>query len=114
VLSSSTSTRPTTTKGINMNVQDAQETIDALDVLIHQLSIEIDTLSGRIAQASDQRRTILNAAPELLLDAARRNAATHTPNRIVSFPGRSRRSHGPEWISPLDERGDYSGWDDAA
>jgi hypothetical protein len=36
------------------------------------------------------------------------------PVRVVSFPGRSRRSHGPEWISPLDERADYSGWDDAA
>jgi hypothetical protein len=36
------------------------------------------------------------------------------PQTVVSFPGRSRRSHGPEWISPLDERADYSGWDDAA
>ena len=97
-----------------MNVQEAQENIDALDALIHQLSIEIDTLSGRIAQASDQRRAILNAAPEILLNPARRGGATHTPNSIVSFPGRSRRSHGPEWISPLDERADYSGWDDAA
>jgi hypothetical protein len=27
---------------------------------------------------------------------------------------RAPRPTGPEWISPLDERGDYSGWDDAA
>jgi len=38
-----------------------------------------------------------------------------TPRRIVNLRQyRTPRPTGPEWISPLDERGDYSGWDDAA
>jgi len=38
-----------------------------------------------------------------------------TPKRIVNLRQyRTPRPTGTEWISPLDERGDYSGWDDAA
>ena len=90
---------------------NAQEQIDALDQLIHQLAIEIDTLSGRITQATDERRTILNAAPAILLDAARSRGTTHTPNTIVSFPGRSHAT-GTRYISPADESVDWP--DDAA
>jgi hypothetical protein len=90
--------RPTTNQGEQMNIQEKLAAIEqhAAKCLIETRELMV-YLTGHPAAA-------------VSFD----DIPAHTPNRIVKFPGRSRSSFRPEWISPLDERGDDSVWDDAS
>ncbi len=95
MLSPSTSTRPTTTKGINMT---AQEKLAAIEQHAARALIEIRELMVELAVTDPQ-----NTPPAVSLFAAKARMRQLQSTR----PGSG-------YVSPLDERADYSGWDDAA
>lgn len=98
MLSPSTSTRPTTIKGMKMNVQ---ENLAAIEQHAAKSLIEIRELM-----------VYLSGHPAAVVSFD--DVPERKPVRVVSFPGRSRKSPSRERVSDLDELGGYDDRDDAA
>lgn len=90
--------RPTTIKGMNMNVQEKIAAIEqhAAKALIEIRELQI-YLAGHPAVVVS-----FDTVPE------------RKPVRVVSFPGRTWRDAGPDYVSPLNEMMEEGDRDDAA